>query len=67
MLTFGHLRNPKEDFKTFKSGDKAIVRTHGIQKQELEQLKQKNRDLESSSKAQLEEKQKVMKTQIILS
>lgn len=27
-----------EDFKTFKSGDKAIVRTHGIQKQELEQL-----------------------------
>ncbi len=28
-----------EDYKTFKSGDKAIVRTHGIQKQELEELK----------------------------
>lgn len=27
-----------EDFKTFKSGDKAIVRTHGIQKNELAQL-----------------------------
>jgi len=28
-----------EDFKTFKPGDTAIVRTHGIQKQELEELK----------------------------
>ena len=27
-----------EDFKTFKTGDTAIVRTHGIQKQELAQL-----------------------------
>ncbi len=29
-----------EDFRTFKPGDKAIVRTHGIVKNELEQLKQ---------------------------
>ena len=29
-----------EDHKKFKSGDKAIVRTHGIQKHELEELKQ---------------------------
>jgi 4-hydroxy-3-methylbut-2-enyl diphosphate reductase len=28
-----------EDFKTFQSGDKAIVRTHGIMKDELEALK----------------------------
>ena len=28
-----------EDYKTFKAGDKAIVRTHGIQKNELEELK----------------------------
>jgi len=28
-----------ENFKTFKPGDTAIVRTHGIQKQELEELK----------------------------
>jgi 4-hydroxy-3-methylbut-2-enyl diphosphate reductase len=27
-----------EDFKTFKPGDKVIVRTHGIQKQELQEL-----------------------------
>jgi len=27
-----------EDFKTFQSGDKAIVRTHGIEKEELAQL-----------------------------
>lgn len=27
-----------DDYKLFKSGDKAIVRTHGIQKQELEEL-----------------------------
>jgi 4-hydroxy-3-methylbut-2-enyl diphosphate reductase len=31
-----------DDYKSFKSGDKAIVRTHGIQKQELEELKQNN-------------------------
>jgi len=29
-----------EDFKAFKPGDKAIVRTHGIVKEELEDLKQ---------------------------
>ncbi len=29
-----------EDFKTFQPGDKAIVRTHGIVKEELAQLKQ---------------------------
>jgi len=29
-----------DDYKEFKSGDKAIVRTHGIQKQELEALKE---------------------------
>ena len=29
-----------EDFKAFKPGDKAIVRTHGIVKEELENLKQ---------------------------
>ena len=28
-----------ENFKTFKAGEKAIVRTHGIQKQELSELK----------------------------
>ena len=28
-----------EDFKTFKSGEKAIVRTHGIEKDELSELK----------------------------
>ncbi len=31
-----------DDYKSFKSGDKAIVRTHGIQKQELAELKQNN-------------------------
>ena len=31
-----------DDYKSFKEGDKAIVRTHGIQKQELAQL-QKNK------------------------
>jgi len=31
-----------DDYKSFKSGDKAIVRTHGIQKQELEKLKENN-------------------------
>ena len=31
-----------DDHKSFKDGDKAIVRTHGIQKQELAVLKQKN-------------------------
>ena len=31
-----------DDHKSFKSGDKAIVRTHGIQKQELAELKEKN-------------------------
>ena len=34
-----------EDFKTFKSGDKAIVRTHGIVKEELEDLKQNGVDV----------------------
>jgi len=34
-----------EDYKEFKSGDKAIVRTHGIQKQELEALKQDGVDV----------------------
>jgi len=34
-----------EDYKEFKSGDKAIVRTHGIQKQELEALKQDGIDV----------------------
>lgn len=29
-----------DNYKTFKSGDKAIVRTHGIPKNELEELKQ---------------------------
>ena len=33
------------DYKSFKSGDKAIVRTHGIQKQELEELKKKKVDV----------------------
>jgi len=33
------------DYKTFKTGDKAIVRTHGIPKNELEELKQKNVDV----------------------
>ncbi len=31
-----------EDFRTFKPGEKAIVRTHGIQKQELEELKERD-------------------------
>ena len=31
-----------DDHKSFQEGDKAIVRTHGIQKQELAELKQKN-------------------------
>ena len=31
-----------DDYKTFKTGDKAIVRTHGIPKNELEELKQKS-------------------------
>ena len=31
-----------DDYRVFKSGDKAIVRTHGIQKNELEELKVKN-------------------------
>ncbi|QOP41073.1 4-hydroxy-3-methylbut-2-enyl diphosphate reductase [Sulfurimonas marina] len=30
-----------DDYKIFKAGDKAIVRTHGIQKQELQELKDK--------------------------
>ena len=34
-----------EDYKKFKSGDKAIVRTHGIQKQELEILKKDGVDV----------------------
>lgn len=34
-----------ENFKTFKSGDKAIVRTHGIQKSELEELKENSVDV----------------------
>ena len=34
-----------EDFKVFEPGDKAIVRTHGIQKQELEELKTKGIDV----------------------
>lgn len=34
-----------DDYKFFKAGDKAIVRTHGIQKQELEELKANNVDV----------------------
>jgi len=34
-----------DDYKEFKSGDKAIVRTHGIQKQELEALKKDGVDV----------------------
>lgn len=34
-----------EDFHVFQPGDKAIVRTHGIQKQELLELKQKGIDV----------------------
>ncbi|WP_455756233.1 4-hydroxy-3-methylbut-2-enyl diphosphate reductase [Sulfurimonas sp.] len=34
-----------EDYKTFKAGDKAIVRTHGIQKNELEDLKKDGIDV----------------------
>jgi 4-hydroxy-3-methylbut-2-en-1-yl diphosphate reductase len=34
-----------ESYKTFKSGDKAIVRTHGIQKSELEELKSNSVDV----------------------
>ena len=31
-----------DDHKTFKSGEKAVIRTHGIQKHELAELKQNN-------------------------
>ena len=34
-----------ENYKTFKSGDKAIVRTHGIQKSELEELQESSVDV----------------------
>ncbi len=34
-----------EDFTSFKAGDKAIVRTHGIQKQELQELYAKGIDV----------------------
>jgi len=34
-----------DDFKTFKEGDKAIVRTHGIVKDELKQLKESGVDV----------------------
>ena len=34
-----------DDHKSFSSGDKAIVRTHGIQKQELAELKENNVDV----------------------
>jgi 4-hydroxy-3-methylbut-2-enyl diphosphate reductase len=34
-----------DNYKTFKAGDKAIVRTHGIQKQELEELKKSGVDV----------------------
>ncbi|MDX9814205.1 MAG: 4-hydroxy-3-methylbut-2-enyl diphosphate reductase [Sulfurimonas sp.] len=34
-----------EDHTTFKAGDKAVVRTHGIQKHELEELKAKKVDV----------------------
>ena len=34
-----------EDFKTFKAGETAIVRTHGIQKQELAQLQSRGVDV----------------------
>ena len=34
-----------EDYKTFKPGDTAIVRTHGIQKNELEDLKKEGIDV----------------------
>ncbi|MBA1438202.1 MAG: 4-hydroxy-3-methylbut-2-enyl diphosphate reductase [Epsilonproteobacteria bacterium] len=34
-----------DDYKVFQSGDKAIVRTHGIQKKELEELEQKGVDV----------------------
>jgi 4-hydroxy-3-methylbut-2-enyl diphosphate reductase len=34
-----------EDFRTFKPGDKAIVRTHGIQKNELEELQKDGIDV----------------------
>ena len=34
-----------DDHKSFQEGDKAIVRTHGIQKQELAELKQNNVDV----------------------
>ena len=33
------------DYKVFKAGDKAIVRTHGIQKQELEELRANSVDV----------------------
>ena len=34
-----------DDYRVFQKGDKAIVRTHGIQKQELEELQQKGVDV----------------------
>lgn len=34
-----------DDYKTFKAGDKAIVRTHGIQKEELKELKKNGVDV----------------------
>jgi len=34
-----------DDYKSFKSGDKAIVRTHGIPKNELEELKENSVDV----------------------
>jgi 4-hydroxy-3-methylbut-2-enyl diphosphate reductase len=34
-----------DNYKVFKAGDKAIVRTHGIQKHELQELKEKNVDV----------------------
>lgn len=34
-----------DDYKIFRAGDKAIVRTHGIQKHELQELKEKGVDV----------------------
>ncbi|MFA6761109.1 MAG: 4-hydroxy-3-methylbut-2-enyl diphosphate reductase [Sulfuricurvum sp.] len=34
-----------EDHKTFKEGDTAVIRTHGIQKHELEELRERNVDV----------------------
>ncbi len=34
-----------DDYKTFKSGDKAVIRTHGIPKNELEELKNSQVDV----------------------